>query len=86
MSASEFQQEKGKLEAKIGAKITGSGKGGNIIIFSLLPEEEHKKLIKGLIFEKYTIHFDSSIHDFDEWKSKIEGVREEIKGNQKQEA
>lgn len=65
------------LIPRLGAKITGAGKGGDILVLSLFDKDVHKDLVGKSKQNFNAIHFDSSELLDSEWNSFVEGVRKE---------
>ncbi|NES06374.1 MAG: hypothetical protein F6K22_28290 [Okeania sp. SIO2F4] len=61
---------------KIGAKLTGAGKGGDIIVLSLYEPDVHKDLIERVTNHNYTTHF-SCFVSADMKNIRVEGVKAE---------
>jgi mevalonate kinase len=69
-------QTENKLASRLGAKITGAGKGGDILVLSLFEKSTHQNLVAKLRQKGQIIHFDSSELS-DDWNSPVPGVRKE---------
>ncbi|NES06375.1 MAG: hypothetical protein F6K22_28295 [Okeania sp. SIO2F4] len=61
---------------KIGAKLTGAGKGGDIIVLSLYEPDVHKDLIERVTKHNYTTHFSCFVSP-DMKNIRVEGVKAE---------
>jgi mevalonate kinase len=61
--------------SKFGAKMTGAGKGGDVIAFSLYDPDAHKEIVSRSVKDENVIHFDSS--SITNWKNPVQGVRRE---------
>jgi mevalonate kinase len=61
----------------LGAKITGVGKGGDIIVFSRYEPDVHEELILKNKQDINTIHFNSCELSDSEWNTGVAGVRRE---------
>jgi len=73
----EKQLQEDKLISHLGAKITGAGKGGDIIVFSLYEADEHKEIVARNKQDINTIHFSSCELSASQWNTSVEGVRRE---------
>lgn len=72
----EEQQRRNQLESRLGVKITGAGKGGDILVLSLLEKNVHQDLINKIRQDGYIIHF-NSCESSDDWNSPVPGARKE---------
>ena len=73
----EKQLREEQLTCSLGVKITGAGKGGDIIALSILDKSTHQNLFNKIKQYGYTIHFDSCGFSDTEWNSPVEGVRKD---------
>ena len=73
----EEQLRQDQLEPRLGAKITGAGKGGDILVLSLFDKDVHQNLIVKSSEGAHAIHFDSCELSDSEWNSLVQGVRKE---------
>ena len=71
------QLRQNQLAFRLGAKITGAGKGGDIIVLSLLDKDIHKDLVGKSKHGDCAIHFDSCELSDSEWNCLVQGVRKE---------
>ncbi|MBD2683079.1 MULTISPECIES: hypothetical protein [Nostoc] len=68
---------KNDLLPKISAKLTGAGKGGDIIVFSLYEPDVHQELLEKSCSQDNVIHFDSYKMFSQQENASVEGVRQE---------
>lgn len=73
----EKQPREDQLASCLGVKITGAGKGGDILVLSLFDKDTHKNLIGRSKQGDYAIHFDSCELSDSEWNSPVQGVSKE---------
>ena len=73
----EEQLRQDQLGSRLGAKITGAGKGGDILVLSLFDKDVHKDLVSKSRQDSHAIHFDSCELPYSEWNSLVPGVRRE---------
>ena len=73
----ETREYQAELVSSLGVKLTGAGKGGDILVLSLFDKEMHANLIKQTIQDSHVIHFDSCELSDKQWKSSVDGVRRE---------
>lgn len=73
----EKELQEGNLTSCLGAKITGVGKGGDIIVFSRYEPDVHEELILKNKQDINTIHFNSCELSDSEWNTGVAGVRRE---------
>ncbi len=65
------------LTSYLGIKITGAGKGGDIITLSLLNKSKHQDLFQKITKDGFSMHFSSCELSDSEWNSPVQGVRKE---------
>lgn len=74
--AIQYQIDNSEPLIKIGAKLTGAGKGGDIIVLSLYDHDVHRNLIEKAMNDNYTIHFSCAVSR-DEDGIQVDGVKRE---------
>jgi len=79
LSSLEYQVKEGQHMSQMGVKITGSGKGGDIIVFSIHEAELHQEIIERNIDPLNAVHFDSYQLPTKIWGSSVKGVHREKK-------
>jgi len=73
----ERQPREAQLVSRLGVKITGAGKGGDILVLSLAEKNTHQDLVNKIKKEGCIIHFNScELSDY-EWNSPVSGVSKE---------
>jgi len=77
-NAFQYHLKKSESLIEIGSKLTGAGKGGDIIVLSLYESELHQKFIEKICTQDNVIHFDSCKLSSDEWNNPVKGVVKEI--------
>jgi mevalonate kinase len=73
--AIQYQIDREEPLVKIGAKLTGAGKGGNLIIVSLYDIKLHQDLIEQVANHNYPIHWSCTVHDL--LNVSVKGVQKE---------
>ncbi|HOZ45471.1 MAG TPA: hypothetical protein PLO37_11360 [Candidatus Hydrogenedentes bacterium] len=67
----------GTAQGRVGAKITGSGKGGDILVLSTAEPRAHRSLIASAFPDGVATHFDSTLLEPAAWRAPVDGVRRE---------
>lgn len=73
----EKQLKEDQLMSKFGTKITGAGRGGDVIAFSLYDVDNHQNIISKINQDQNPIHFDSCQLSDSNWKNSVQGARRE---------
>lgn len=77
-NAFQYHLKKSESLIEIGSKLTGAGKGGDIIVLSLYESDLHQRFIERICTQDHVIHFDSCKLSSDEWNNPVKGVVKEI--------
>lgn len=66
-----------QISSRLGVKITGAGKGGDVLVLSLLSKNAHESLVDDIKKCGYMAHFESCSLSSEAWNASVDGVRKE---------